>query len=552
MKTKIVLGLIILIAALFRFVALDKIPVSPYWDEVAIGYNAYSIAHTGRDEYGKLFPLLFRSYDDYKMPVHIYLTAIPVLLFGLSVFSVRFISALLGTASVLIVFFLVKELFDLVKYNKKSYHKVIAGLAALLLAISPWHIAFSRASFEANTGLFFVLLALVLFLKGVREFKYLLVSFGIFAVSVYCYRSLLIFVPLFLCVSLFVFSRELLTKNARKYTLFGVVLFIILAAPIYLAVFNGQGAVRAQEVSVSSEIQQRIEKSTKFIADSPPSVLGKITLNRRYIAARTVYENFLSHFSVSFLFFDGDVNGRHGSRHMGMLYLWEIVSIAAGMFYLLRMSPRVLLWLFAWLALAAIPASLSLPVPHALRDLTAVPVYAILSAAGIVGLGAFIKKRKYIYVGIITLVIGFFSLQFIYLYFFVTPKETAADWGDGYPQLVQYVTTHESEYQKVLITGANWEPYMYFLFYTSYNPRDFQKQENSTHFGKYEFAGTSWDKNKNSITIDQWNLQKYSSENTLLAFSRGEYSNKKDEVQYINTIRDMNGKEVFILAKLKR
>ena len=93
MKTKILLSVIILLAASLRFIALDKIPVSPYWDEVAIGYNAYSIAHTGKDEYGKWFPLLFASYNDYKMPGEIYLSIIPISLFGLNVFSTRFISA---------------------------------------------------------------------------------------------------------------------------------------------------------------------------------------------------------------------------------------------------------------------------------------------------------------------------------------------------------------------------------------------------------------------------------------------------------------------------
>ena len=52
--------------------------MSLYWDEVSSTYNAYSIAETGKDEFGNSFPLLFRAFEDYKTPANIYLTAISV------------------------------------------------------------------------------------------------------------------------------------------------------------------------------------------------------------------------------------------------------------------------------------------------------------------------------------------------------------------------------------------------------------------------------------------------------------------------------------------
>ena len=67
---------ILLIAAFLRFYKLDSYPVSISWDEAAIGYNAYSIAQTGKDEYGQKFPVLFRSFNDYKLPGYIYLDAL--------------------------------------------------------------------------------------------------------------------------------------------------------------------------------------------------------------------------------------------------------------------------------------------------------------------------------------------------------------------------------------------------------------------------------------------------------------------------------------------
>src|SRR3990167_7573491 len=92
----IILTAIILLAAILRLYELDSYPVSLSWDEVAIGYNAYSIAQTGADEYSIKWPILFKSFNDYKLPGYIYLDSIFVKFLGLSGFTVRLPSALLG------------------------------------------------------------------------------------------------------------------------------------------------------------------------------------------------------------------------------------------------------------------------------------------------------------------------------------------------------------------------------------------------------------------------------------------------------------------------
>lgn len=42
----------IVIGAFFRFHQLGKTPVGFYVDEASMGYNAFSILKTGKDEYG--------------------------------------------------------------------------------------------------------------------------------------------------------------------------------------------------------------------------------------------------------------------------------------------------------------------------------------------------------------------------------------------------------------------------------------------------------------------------------------------------------------------
>ena len=121
-KINPILFLIVVIAIFVRFIFINSAPPSLNWDEISHGYNAYSILKTGKDEWGKFMPLIFRAYGDYKLPLYIYLTAISELFFGLSTFSVRLISAISGVGSAIVGYFLVKRLFgsELVDEEEKN------------------------------------------------------------------------------------------------------------------------------------------------------------------------------------------------------------------------------------------------------------------------------------------------------------------------------------------------------------------------------------------------------------------------------------------------
>src|SRR6266480_6259624 len=109
MNQKIILVIIILLAGLLRFYQLGVNPPSLTWDEVAWGYNAYSLGLDGKDEFGRFFPYDYlESFGDFKPPVYAYLDILPVKIFGLNEFATRFPSALFGTFTVVATFFLTK------------------------------------------------------------------------------------------------------------------------------------------------------------------------------------------------------------------------------------------------------------------------------------------------------------------------------------------------------------------------------------------------------------------------------------------------------------
>src|SRR3989344_9071437 len=154
---KLLFILIIALAAFLRLWQLGNVPISPDWDETALGYNAYSILKTGRDEYGTFLPRTLRSFDDYKPPLYAYLAVPSVAFFGLNTWAVRLPAAVMGVLAVIGTYVLVIELFrQLHTKAKKQISEFSAEasslLAAFLLAISPWHLQFSRIAFEANIG----------------------------------------------------------------------------------------------------------------------------------------------------------------------------------------------------------------------------------------------------------------------------------------------------------------------------------------------------------------------------------------------------------------
>ena len=159
----IILGIILFLAAFLRFYRISSNPPSLYWEEAALGYDAYSILKTGKDWHGNSWPLVaFESFGDYKPSLYFYAAVPSIALFGLNEFAVRFPSAFFGTLTVLLVYFLIKE-------------RRVALVAALLLAISPWHLQFSRIAFESNVGLALNVFFVTFFLKGLKKPSFLII-----------------------------------------------------------------------------------------------------------------------------------------------------------------------------------------------------------------------------------------------------------------------------------------------------------------------------------------------------------------------------------------
>ncbi len=527
-KFTILLVIIIALATLLRFWQLGSIPPSPDWDEASLGYNAYSILHTGRDEYGKQFPIILESFGDYKPALYAYLSIPSIAIFGLSTFSVRLPSAIFGVLTVLAVYFLVKELLSRGQELKEkdplineNWKLKIPIIAAALLAVSPWHIQFSRVAFETNVGVALSVFAALFFLYGLRRNRLLLLSAAFFGVELYAYQSDKVFAPLLLFVLVVIYFRKLL-RVQKRYLIGAILIGLLVSFPMAFSVLSNSTTLsRAASVSIfSGQSDDFARNADKLLLDHQRhDILGLLLDNRRVLFAREIVANYISHWDLNWLYVKGDIP-RHHAPGMGLLYLVMAPFLFIGFYKLLfgRYPKRMRFTLLAWFLIAPIPASITTGVPHAVRTMHFLPAITIIEAIGVAAAWQQISKIKYqpfgvnqgkrskINVGhiLIAACCLLFAFNFVYYmdqYFVQLNYFDSEDWQYGYKQAVADVTKLAPQYNKIVFSNNGYldQSYIFYLFYSKYPPRLYQKQMqfigNSTSdrtFGKFEFRHFNW------------------------------------------------------------
>jgi 4-amino-4-deoxy-L-arabinose transferase-like glycosyltransferase len=487
MKRWIWIVLIVLLAGFLRFYRLTEVPPALNSDEVAIGYNAYSILTTGRDEYGIQYPLTFRSFDDYKMPVYVYMVAGSMKVFGYNDFAVRFPSALLGTLTVLVTYFFVKKLFS--KWDNKRSRNV-ALIASFLLAISPWSLQFSRAGYEANVAVFFVALGAHLFLVGLQKGWALVLSSVVFSLAIWTYLSARIFVPLLIAGFAVVYAKELWTKKTAVGL--STLLAVILLLPIIKLSLSSQGQMRASGVSAFANSDD-LKISVSRIALDKAKGLGVFTIfdNRRVIYAVTFLRGYLSHFDPNFLFLDKSID-KYRAPDVGLLYLFELPLLLAGIYMLVRKWDSASAALCWWILVAPVAAAFTLQLPHPVRTLVFLPTFQIVSAIGLMTIW---DKIRYARIAVFLIILLSF-VYYLHQYFIVLPVEDAKYWYTGRREMTQKINTLKSSYDIVYVSNSLDFPYIFYLYYSRVDPLVYLRQggtvsggfeEQRNHVGNIQF-----------------------------------------------------------------
>lgn len=457
---------IVMLAFAIRFYQLGSIPSGITWDEAAIGYNGYSVLTTRRDEWVTFLPISFRSFGDYKAPLAIYLNGPFTYLFGMNSFAVRLPFAISGVAAVVGIMLLTKELW--LKHPQANLAVLISGG---LLAMSPWHIQFTRAGFESGLALTIIIWATYFFLRYMRDKDGLkrpvfLVSSGLlFALSLYAYHSTKLFSPIWLLYLVFTFRRELL-KNLKALLLTAVMGLAAITPLVYDAI-KGSGLKRA-DVTVFSNSNSTGE------------------------ALQTVVGNFFYHLRPQFLVMGEIDSFRHGMGSWGVLFIttaaFMLIAVAYYLSKLIRKNKQrdgvvhMARHYLVWLILGILPAAIGQLVPHNNRALMALPGMLGLAIIGFLMVKQWLNGRKNLavvvnaFVGVMVIIHTLLFASYFGDYLTKYPAIAANDYNEGYVEAMILAEKYElglDDYPRVkqiLVSTKYGQPVIYTLFVKQISP----------------------------------------------------------------------------------
>ncbi len=504
-KTKLILVLILIVAALLRLPYLDSLPTGVTIDEAGQGYSAYSILKTGKDEWGDFLPINPRGFGDYKPPVFMYLLVPSIAVFGLNGFAVRFPSAIAGILSVWVMFFLVFELFK---------DKKLALLASFLLAVSPWHIYYSRLGWESNIGLLFFLGGVWVFLKSLKSPGWFSLSAFLLGLSALSYHSYKLLVPLVVAGLLIIYRREILRINKSQLILPLAVAVVFTFILGYGFIFSGAGR-RASDQSIVKEENLGSLRQDQF-NDGFPQPLPRILNNKYEFYISKLADNYIGYYSLPFLF------GPHRSDgsvlnfpQAGLLYIWQLPLLVFGIWYLIKRKDRVSAVIFLWLFAAPIPASLTQDYMHAGRAQALFPVLTVISVLGLKELWGYLGTQYAKQGFILAAAVVLLSLSLrIDDYLFHTFNKPLGGLVQGYDQISEFIAQNGGKYEKIVFTKAHSEPQAFLAFYGKIDPVIIQQE--SKDWKKFEGEG------KRYLDMTDYRLGKIEFKNIDLSRDRHE------------------------------
>jgi len=500
-----VLAAILVLGLVLRLWALDKFPSGFSADEASYGYNAYSLLKTGRDEWGEpWYQLIYtnlRSFGDARFPLYSFLAIPSIKLLGLNEFAVRLPNAILGTLAIAAVYLLAKKLI-----NWQT-----GQLAALLLAISPWHVSLSRGAFETNTLTLLAPLGIYLLLSS--RFWLAAVILSLNTYSYIAARALTLPVAI---ITMWI------TKASRQNWLKFIVIFLVIAGP-GLGFMIKSGNTRVADVGIFNPTDNWHEVATRrFEARNLglPDIAARIFSNKVLYLASNFTQNYLSYFSPQFLFTSGAGEATYGMiPGRGALYYIEIPFLLLFFISFIKSPSQNKLLLILLLLISPLPAALSKGGGFAAnRVASMIPILTIMVSVGIINFLEIFKKYQKSLTIIMVVIYGVSLTFFLEDYFYHGPKVSAQSMSYGWRELMPRLASIAREYDQVFVSRSLSEPHIFVAFYSQMDPKiyqsysqnwkDFDKnglkfldQYDGYYLGKYRFGNLNLDKAKLQKTL---------------------------------------------------
>lgn len=470
-KSNLLLFAIFLLSLVLRLYHLSILPPGLTWDEAALGYNSYSILKTAHDEHGAFLPVIFKSFGDYKPGLYVYLALPGIALASLNEFTTRLPSAVFGALAAIGIYLFTNLVFA--KLNK-GFVKV-GHFAALLLSLSPWHLHFSHSAWEANVALTLTIFALFFWLKFLLIPKTpLWPSLLLSLLTLYTYQSAKLITPAAFIIVIFAALPQFLPRIKQVFSfqldlIFSSIL-ILFCALVYLQALTGPAGNRLSRLSIFN-YQPQVSKQQVDLSWGSPTV-ARLLYSNLDLSLRSISSRYLYHLSPEVLFYQTTptISREHIPR-LSLLHILEVVPVVLGAIALSRLRNRTAnITILGFLLLGPLPAALTLSEYSPVRSLFTVFPLLIIAGLGFYYLHQNIPKIIYL---LILASLSFNIILDLSIYYNHAGPRLAADYNYGYKQAIEEIKTHPAD--TVVMTDVLGQPYIYYLFYTTFDPKQYQQ-----------------------------------------------------------------------------
>lgn len=473
---------IVMLAAGLRFWNLGSLPFGFHSDEVMNGYVGRYILENGRDLYGNVWSMLyFDHFGDYPNVLPMYLSGFSALLYGSSVWAVRLPIALFGVATVMLVFTVSRWLW------KSPW---IGLIAALCLAVFPWHVILSRATAEGITASFVFLLGFFVLFRSIErdQVKGVVLSIGLLLLTYLLYPGFRVGVPLALLPAFFFAANR-----QMKYLLLGATVLCFVLTAFVSQTFWGKGRFKQTSfLAPNIHIEARTLQYSTALGEGK-ALEGRLFYNRYVLTGRELVRQYASYFSPEFLAADAGLPPRYVGPEQalifwtpfGVLALAIIVQFAqpwkqseiSGLFHNKR--GKYFLWILWLLATAPIPAALTYnDVPNIHRAALMVVLLPFVFAPAWYLLTKVRLPLKPLIVAVTFAVLFAEVVLFWQGYSRIYSTWTGFARQDEQLQLANWLQENASKYERVYVPGNEVMP-LFYLFAQNRYPAELAGQFSS-------------------------------------------------------------------------
>ena len=469
--SSIVLLLAFLIGILFRIYKIDQVPMGLNWDEAAVGYNAFLLLETGKDEFLKPWPIMMKSFGEYKTGIYSMMLVPIIKNLGLNIFSVRILNAIIGCLIILVMYWFSKKFFK---------EKIWASLVALLVASSPFLIHLSRFALEWYLGVGVALVGVGFLIEANNNIKKLTLAVLFLSLSLYFYHALRLILPL-IGFAYFIRQRKVLIKET-KISLMSIFMGLLIIIPLLSSIKNNpEWSSRITSVSIFNDENYKREFNEEMFAHVyQRKSFVRVFNNKVVFFGKKVIASYLSHFSPDFLLLGGDATPRLGIKNVGKIYLILVVFLLTGIVELIKTRNKFSSWLLLILiGLSPLASSITNDSPHGLRSVMLIPSLIIATVIGLeVAYKTWFRNHERMRKFFLLIIGGVFVFEVLYFqwrYWVFYKNSSALDWQAGHKQMVSWVNQNLDKYDKVIITNYYGQPHIFYAFFSQFSPAEYQE-----------------------------------------------------------------------------